>query len=378
MVKRLKIALNYSYDENWIGGTYYIENLIFALNTLNEEEKPQLIIIADEIAYQKLIEKIHYPFISLHHTYDDRNIFLKFINKIFKKYFNSNSFEKKITVDALFPYSFSVSYLDSKKDLFWIPDFQEHYYPMFFSKEELKKRRDWQNSIIDSEKLLILSSQNSYSHYKEIYPNSKLKPFILPFAVTLPDLSSVNFSQIKNEFNLKNEYFICPNQFWIHKDHKTLINAVAILKQKGIEITIYLTGKTEDYRFPGYYNELEELINNLGLKENIISLGFLDRKVQLLILKNALAVIQPSLFEGWSTVVEDSKASNKLVIASDIEVHKEQLSDLDAVYFENRNPNSLASKIENYMEIIKGKDLKYNYKKDVIAFGVNFLDFVNI
>jgi glycosyltransferase involved in cell wall biosynthesis len=376
MVKRIKIALNYSYDENWIGGTYYIENLIFALNALKDEEKPQLFIIADEIAYQKLIEKILYPFISLHRTYDDRNIVLKFLNKISQKYFNSSSFEKKTSVDALFPYSFPVSYLESKKDIFWIPDFQEHFYPMFFSKEELKKRKDWQNTIINSENFLILSSQNSFSNYKEIYPNSKLKPFILPFAVTLPDLSSVNFRQIKIEFNLKNVYFICPNQFWIHKGHITLINAIAILKQKGIEITVYLTGKTEDFRFPGYYSELEELINNLSLKENIISLGFLDRKVQLLILKNALAVIQPSFFEGWSTVVEDSKALNKLVIASDIEVHKEQLQDMDAVYFENRNPNSLAYKIENYIEIIKSKDLNYDYKKDVIAFGANFLDFV--
>lgn len=376
MAKRIRIALNYSYDENWIGGTYYIENLIFALNALKDEEKPQLIIIADEITYHRLIEKIHYPFMSMHRTYDDRNIVIKFLNKITQKYFNSSSFAKKTSVDALFPYSFPVSYLKSKKDIFWIPDFQEHFYPMFFSKEEFKKRKDWQNTIINSKKFLILSSQNSLSNYKEIYPDSKLKPLVLPFAVTLPDLSSLNFRQIKIEFNLKNLYFICPNQFWIHKDHKTLINAVAILKQKGIEITVYLTGKTEDFRFPGYYNELEELINNLSLKENIVSLGFLDRKVQLLILKNALAVIQPSLFEGWSTVVEDSKALNKLVIASDIEVHKEQLQDIDAVYFENRNSNSLANKIQTYIQMIKSKDLNYDYKKDVIAFGANFLDFV--
>jgi hypothetical protein len=98
--------------------------------------------------------------------------------------------------------------------------------------------------------------------------------------------------------------------------------------------------------------------------------------VQLLILKNAIAVIQPSLFEGWSTVVEDSKASNKLVIASDIEVHKEQLKDMDTVYFENRNPSSLANKIKNYIEIIEPKELNNNYKKNVLAFGKNFLNFV--
>jgi hypothetical protein len=167
MGKRIKIALNYKYDENWIGGTYYIENLIFALNTLKDGEKPQLIIIADESAFHQLKEKTQYPFIKLHRTYDDRNLVLKFLNKISLKYLNSRVFEKTTSVDTIFPYSIPISYLKSKKDIYWIPDFQEHFYPMFFSKEELKKRKDWQNSIINSEKFLILSSQNSFLNYKD-------------------------------------------------------------------------------------------------------------------------------------------------------------------------------------------------------------------
>ncbi len=37
-------------------------------------------------------------------------------------------------------------------------------------------------------------------------------------------------------------------------------------------------------------------------------LGFIDRGEQLQLMKNSIAIVQPSLFEGWSTVVEDTKA----------------------------------------------------------------------
>jgi hypothetical protein len=41
-------------------------------------------------------------------------------------------------------------------------------------------------------------------------------------------------------------------------------------------------------------------------------------------MRRCVAVIQPSLFEGWSTVLEDARALGKTVIASDIAVHREQ------------------------------------------------------
>ena len=42
------------------------------------------------------------------------------------------------------------------------------------------------------------------------------------------------------------------------------------------------------------------------------------------LMRRSLAVIQPSLFEGWSTVVEDARALGKRIAISDIPVHLEQ------------------------------------------------------
>ena len=45
MVKRKRVGLVYSYDENWVAGSYYIMNIIHALNTIGENLKPEIILL---------------------------------------------------------------------------------------------------------------------------------------------------------------------------------------------------------------------------------------------------------------------------------------------------------------------------------------------
>jgi hypothetical protein len=97
-------------------------------------------------------------------------------------------------------------------------------------------------------------------------------------------------------------------------------------------------------------------------------LGFIDRAEQLLILKNSIAVIQPSLFEGWSTVVEDCKAQNHNIILSSLPVHKEQISE-GAIFFNPYEPQDLANSIRNFKAI----ELKFDYDKSIIKFAQDFM-----
>ena len=53
------------------------------------------------------------------------------------------------------------------------------------------------------------------------------------------------------------------------------------------------------------------------------------------------AVIQPSLFEGWNTSVEESKQIGKRILLSDIPVHREQNPE-NGVFFDPHNAEELA------------------------------------
>ena len=62
-LRRKKLGLIFSNNIQWIGGTYYIINLIHALSILEDNLKPELIILSNEKDYQFLLQQIDYPYI---------------------------------------------------------------------------------------------------------------------------------------------------------------------------------------------------------------------------------------------------------------------------------------------------------------------------
>lgn len=157
----------------------------------------------------------------------------------------------------------------------------------------------------------------------------------------------------------------------MHKNHALVIEAVKNIKQTDKDILVLFSGKESDYRNPNYTSDLKGLVNEYGLEDNIRFLGFLDRREQLSILANAKAIIQPSLFEGWSTVIEDAKALNKFIIASNLEVHKEQLTNYESCLFFNPYKSQELSNIITNHTILEL--YPYDYDSDRIAYAKSFL-----
>lgn len=105
--------------------------------------------------------------------------------------------------------------------------------------------------------------------------------------------------------------------------------------------------------------------------KNVRFLGFIDRKEQLKLMSEAWAVIQPSLFEGWSTVVEDAKAMNQFVILSDLKVHREHMKD-NVLFFDPSKTEELA----NHLQTIRNGGVKKiikDYAQNLQQFAENFI-----
>jgi glycosyltransferase involved in cell wall biosynthesis len=197
----------------------------------------------------------------------------------------------------------------------------------------------------------------------------------LPFAVTHPTYADVAIETLKQKFNIQENYFYSPNQFWAHKNHKVVVEAIELIKKEFENILVVFSGKESDYRNATFVDDLKKLVKDKGLEKNILFLGFIDRKEQLCLMKNALAIIQPSLFEGWSTVVEDAKAMNQFVIASDLRVHREQLKQ-NALFFEPANEFALVEAMKKVLnKEFENKD--NDYKQDIHRFAKRFLQIVN-
>ena len=107
------------------------------------------------------------------------------------------------------------------------------------------------------------------------------------------------------------------------------------------------TGLEQDYRDPGYGPSVRRLAGELGVEDRTRFLGFIPRTDQLGLMAGAVALIQPSLCEGWSTSVEDAKALGRHVLASDIAVHREQLAS-GADFFGGDDVEGLAALLRRY------------------------------
>jgi glycosyltransferase involved in cell wall biosynthesis len=368
---RKKLGLIFGYNEQWIGGTYYIINLIHALSIIDNHLKPELIILSNEKDYQFLLKQIDYPYIS----YDllDENPtsqFVRFLNKVSSKLFGKKILVRRMknTVDAIFPFP-KDNYLNNipvEKQIYWIPDFQDKQLPQFFTSEDIGKRDKRNNWVAYHSKKLVVSSKAVLRDLEEFYPNYKTNVSVVHFAVTHPKYDNLDISQLKSQYQLPNDYFFAPNQFWAHKNQIIIIKAVLDLKQRGIDFVVAFSGKENDPRNPEYFHSLKAVVEEYGLSENIRFLGFLDREVQLQLMNHSRGVIQPSLFEGWSTVIEDAMAMNQTIIASDLDVNIEQLGE-KGIYFERNNHIMLGEQILKIMNQKTIINYNYNLKKSEFA-----------
>ena len=65
MGKTARIGLFFSYNEEWIAGTYYILNIIKALKLLPSPDQPEIVIITKEKKhYTYVVKETAYPKLS--------------------------------------------------------------------------------------------------------------------------------------------------------------------------------------------------------------------------------------------------------------------------------------------------------------------------
>jgi len=225
----------------------------------------------------------------------------------------------------------------------WVPDFQHLHLPEMFTTAEIARRNKSYAKIADRCDAVVLSSMDACNDFRGFAPAHANKARILHF-VAQPDMRSsqeVNRDTIENKFNFRGKFFYLPNQFWKHKNHMVVFEAVRLLKQQGRQVTLLCSGHMDDYRNRGHVAQLVEFVNKNNLREQIRLLGMIDFRDLTWLMRNCIAIVNPSLFEGWSTTVEEAKSIGKGMLLSDLPVHREQ-NPPRSVYFDPHDPDRLA------------------------------------
>ncbi|MBL0104495.1 MAG: glycosyltransferase [Bacteroidetes bacterium] len=355
MAERKRIALNYQTNYDFSAGiVIYIQNLIKGFALLDDSLQPSLLIIHSENSPIDEIKALNYKYISFYcHKPIEPSFPVKVINKISRELSGRNFIRRSEFPGEdilLYPFVDCPETYHFKKRLYWKPDFQEMYFPDFVSEAELNYVKEvLNNTRKHPEYTLVFSSEDSLNDFKKFFSPFSNLVSVLRFVSIIPTLPATSADEIRQKYSLPEKYFFVANQFWPHKNHKLVLQALATVKKHYPNCCIAFSGKQSSYRDGDYFSNLQKFIAENSLEENVKFLGFIPRTDQLLLMKYAQAVIQPSLFEGWSTVIEDCKALGQFVIASDLAVNIEQ-SDRNILFFPRNEESKLAEGIQQVLE----------------------------
>jgi glycosyltransferase involved in cell wall biosynthesis len=217
-----------------------------------------------------------------------------------------------------------------------------------FNKKEIELRNKSISTLLNKSDRIILSSIDAQRDLLENFGiEYKQKVDVIEFVSIIDRYTKNNeneFQFIQSKYEISKHYFLLPNQFWKHKNHLIVFEAMSILDKKGLNISLVCTGLLDDYRNKDYARSILNYIKDTEI--NVTMLGLINYQDLILLIKGSVAVINPSLFEGWSTIVEECKTLGKNLIISDIPIHREQNPEY-AIYFNPYQANKLADILDD-------------------------------
>jgi glycosyltransferase involved in cell wall biosynthesis len=308
----VKVVLNVA-AATWLGGLYYLENLALALSRLDATQRPD-IVLNGPLALPEGLATL-------------------------------STDEEAPVGDVVFPNWGLAGTRRRAAEMHWIPDLQHRALPENFSRPARLRRDIGYRRLIRRAQRVVVSSNAVATDVGRAYRRSRSKLSVLHFRTVLPE-SAVRADPAETlaRLAIPDRFILMPNQFWAHKNHRTALAALDRLP-----LPLVCTGETHDGRRPGFAEALVEGAVRAARPGQLHVLGVVDRADYLQLVRSAAAVLQPSLFEGWSSIVEDARAFGRPVALSDIAVHREQAPG-HGFYFAAEDPGALAAAIQQAVE----------------------------
>jgi len=286
-------------------------------------------------------------------------LLIRIKRKIFRIFFNQYKIEKKEDI-----------YKDENIDLLWILgpyeintdipfvftvwDLGHRIFPFFpeYKGDEWNNREEIYNKMLKKATYIIIGNQTGKKEIIENYSINPEKINIISFPI--PKFCFENNINNSSSITIKKPFIFYPAQFWAHKNHIIIVEAIAWLKkEKNIIINCYFTG--HDY---GNMNYINSIINKNDLNNQVFILGFITQEDIVYLYKNALAMVFPTYLGPNNLPLFEAVAFGCPLIYSNIPGHIEQMEGL-GIPFDNNNFINLG---ENILKIYNDSE----FRKDII------------
>lgn len=196
----------------------------------------------------------------------------------------------------------------------FVLDLQHLRMPWLYTEEQMAGRLAEYRYAIDRSDWLVAISDYERGNLKDFYGVDRVS--VVHLAGFMAEDSGLDAEAVRAkraEAGIEASYLIYPAVPWPHKNHDILIQAVAILKRRGVRVRLALTntsGQTAEKE------RLGRVSAALGVDDVVDLHGFLDETALLDLLMASRGMVFPSLYEGFGIPLVDAMTLGVPVLAN--------------------------------------------------------------
>ncbi len=261
-----------------------------------------------------------------------------------------NNLVRSLSVDLVFcPFTAVYYYAPEVPVVVIAHDLQFLYYPQFFSPEQnYHTSRNLQQVCKVATRIICVSEYTRQT----VLEAGKVEP---ERAVTIPSTvisplaaqPEEKAAAVFGEYHLTaGDYLFFPANFWRHKNHTMLLTAFYQYCRKHPESRLKLVFSGA----PGPRMQfLQEAVERMQLAGRVVFTGFVGLETLAALYQGCLAVIFPSLFEGFGIPVLEGMHFNKPVLCSNL-TSLPEIGGEAVLYFDPRRPEEIVQAIERIVD----------------------------
>jgi len=360
--ERLATAFGLIRDASWLGGRRYIADIA---NALHQQDVMDIVLFSamptDDPDIEEYAIQIQADGIIRYHA-PRRGTIPWALNGVCMRFASTewaaSRYLRRFGVKALFGHMITQRY-SGIATMSWLPDFQHIHFPELFDQEEhLERDRAFLRSARVATRIIVMSDSVRLD-FESFAPDFANKVRVLRPVSTIPvSIYGADLKTVLNPYRLPEKFFYLPNQFWKHKNHELVFRSLKNLNSRGVRPIVVCTGSLSDYRHPDYSADLFRKLSDWGISDQVIYLGVVPHEHVLLLIRQSICVINPSLFEGGGYSIDEARSVGKRVLLSDIAPHREQ-SPPRAIYFDPLDGEEFTGKLEQiWNEAEPGPDIE--------------------
>ena len=189
----------------------------------------------------------------------------------------------------------------------------------------------WANGV-------LVDSSLGKQQLRESYGIEEGRVFVLPFIPPryIFEYTDASDARFESRYFVPRKFFFYPAQFYRHKNHRGLVEAISLMREQYPDVRLVLVGSKERNGFA----DVMSLVKEKGLEEHVLFMGYVPDADIPGFYKRARALVMPTFFGPTNIPPLEAFALGCPVATSRIYGIPDQLGDA-ALLFDPRSVNEI-------------------------------------